>query len=64
MYVFRVRLTNRTQPYSTLNFLFYSAPVSKSEDVCRNIRNVKLKFYFFPEMRLYQSFRLLTQFAV
>ena len=34
-------------------FLFYSAPVYTSEDVCWNIRNVKLKFHFSPEMHLY-----------
>ena len=35
-----------------LNFCYYST-VYTSVDVCWNIRHAKLKFYSFPEMRLY-----------
>ena len=39
--------------YSTFKFLLLLNDCLWYENVCWNIRNVKLKFYFFPELRLY-----------
>ena len=46
-------LVNNTGHLSTGESVFVIQRFTTSEDVCWNIRNVKIKPFFFPEMRLY-----------
>ena len=46
-------LINNPGHLSTSESVFVIQRFTTSEDVCWNIRNVKIKPFFFPEMRLY-----------